>query len=247
MHFKEWDDYLDSMLRHVKFTPDRKRIRLEFEEHMEDMFDDYVSDGMSEDEAKNSVLENIGDAHDVGKLMNAAHNALIGWIWQGLKVCLAIAVLSGLLPIYSLATKFFVCVPNLIFGYHEQEDMPEVEWRIDLDETIEFDCHKLKFDELLKRQDGTMELRYRDIKNPLDRAYAYDTGFNLRFYMFTNENAESPEDAGGWGNGGYIDYRNLYLYGFPENSGKMIIEYKDENLYKGRHFRIEVDLPENGG
>ena len=27
MRFKEWDDYLNSMLKHVKFTPDRKRIR----------------------------------------------------------------------------------------------------------------------------------------------------------------------------------------------------------------------------
>ena len=51
MRFKEWDNYLDSMLKHVKFTPDRKKIRLEFGEHMEDMFDDYVSFGMPEDEA----------------------------------------------------------------------------------------------------------------------------------------------------------------------------------------------------
>ncbi len=247
MRFKEWDNYLDSMLKHVKFTPDRKKIRQEFGEHMEDMYDDYVSFGMPEDEAKASVLENIGDARDVGRLMNKAHNAVIGWIWQVLKVCLIIAVLSSFMPIYSLATNFFVCVPNLIFGYHEQEDMPEVEWKIDLDETIVFDCHKLKFDELLKRKDGTMELRFRDITNPLDRATVYDTGFNMRFYMITNENAESPEDASSWGNGGCIDYKNLYLYGFPDDSKKMIIEYKDENLYKGRHFRIEIDLPENGG
>ena len=51
MRFKEWDDYLDSMLSHVKFTPDRRRIRQEFEEHIDDMFEEYMSEGMSEKEA----------------------------------------------------------------------------------------------------------------------------------------------------------------------------------------------------
>ena len=54
MRFKEWDNYLDSMLRHVKFQPDRGKIRQEFGEHMNDMFDDYISLGMSEEEAKDT-------------------------------------------------------------------------------------------------------------------------------------------------------------------------------------------------
>ena len=246
MRFKEWDDYLDSMLRHVQFSPDRHRIRTEFEEHMNDMFDDYISDGISEDEAKTAVLDNIGDSTEVGRLMNKAHNAVISWIWQVLKMCLIVTVVLCLNPItgplLGVITKTVISIPDIITGYDDSTIHGETIWTVDIGERVILDDHKLIFDELVKKQDGTLELRYRDITSPLNDSFHFDITADM---IFNEEGPVMVDGLGGSSNGGYIDYVQREITGFPADSRLLIIEFKgDEMMYKGRHFRIEVELPD---
>ncbi len=244
MRFEEWDGYLDSMLRHVRFSPDRHRIRMEFEEHMNDMFGDYLSDGMSEDEAKGAVLDNIGDSTEVGMLLNKAHNAVIGWIWQVLKVCLIVTVILCLNPVtgplFGVIAKTAVSIPDIITGYDDSSIHGETIWTVDIDEKVILDDHKLIFDELVKKQDGTLELRYRDITSPLKDSIHFDITADMIF----NEEGLVMVSLSGSSNGGYIDYIQREIIGMPEGSKLLIIEFTgDEIMYKGRHFRIEVELP----
>ena len=251
MRFKEWDVYLDSMLKHVKFTPDRSKIRLEFGEHMEDMFDDYISDGMSEDEAKDAVLDNIGDAGEVGRLMNKAHNAVIGWIWQILKVCLVITVLCSILPLGTLAKELGLGIINMVKGYDEPQDLGEPVLTVELDDEVTIDNHTLKFDEMSKYLSGGQNvyvLSFRDYRKILDGS-SNKEGFRLTEEMFTDDLEEAPLSAGDLnGNEGFVNYRQAYVTGFSDDAKTIIIEYKGaERLYKGRHFRIEIELPDNEG
>ena len=62
-----WDEYLNKVVSHVKFKYDRKEIKWELEEHMEDMYDDFISDGMNEEDAKKAVIDCMGDADEIGK------------------------------------------------------------------------------------------------------------------------------------------------------------------------------------
>ena len=243
MRFKEWDNYIDSMLSHVKFTPDRHKIRQEFGEHMEDMFDEYLSGGMSDDEARDAVLDNIGDSDEVGKLMNKAHNAVIGWIWQVMKACLIVTMIFCLNPItgplFGVIAKTTVYIPDILTGYDDSSH-GETVWSVDIGEKVILDDHKLLFDELVKKQDGTFELRYRDITGP----FRDSRSFAIRPEMIFNEEGESATGIGGSSNGGYIDYVQLEVEGLPDDSKLFILEYKgDESMYKGRHFRIEMVLP----
>ena len=245
MRFKEWDNYIDSMLSHVRFSPDRHKIRQEFVEHMEDMFDEYSSEGMSDDEARDAVLDNIGDSHEVGKLMNKAHNAVIGWIWQAMKVCLIVTAFFCLNPItgpiFGVIAKTAVSIPDIIMGYDDDSSHGETVWSVDIGEKVILDDHKLLFDELVKKQDGTLELRYRDITSPFRDSLHFDIGPDM---LFNEEGMVLVIGLGGSSNGGYIDYVQCEITGFPEESRLLIIEFKgDEMMYKGRHFRIEVELP----
>ena len=257
MRFKEWDDYLDSMLRHVKFQPDRKKIRQEFGEHMEDMFDDYVSFGMPEDEAKAAVIDNLGDSHEVGKLMNKAHNALIGWIWQVMKVALVITIIFSISPVATLTKELGLGAINIIHGYHNSEydnaDSDEIVYCLELDEEVVIDHHMLKFDRLVKYREGRQDLyviMYRDFRNVLE-GRSGDRKFQMLYTVdFTNDSGESPDSIGGsdLSSGGFVNFQEIYLRGLPEDSKSIVIEYSgDEMYYKGRHFRIEIELPEKRG
>jgi hypothetical protein len=66
--------------------------------------------------------------------------------------------------------------------------------------------------------------------------------------MISNENGDGPTDLDGWSNGGYIDYTSLYIKGLPADSKKLIIEYDgSEDFYRGRYFRVEINLPVHRG
>ena len=245
MRFREWDDYLNSMLKHVKFTPDRKKIRQEFGEHMEDMFDDYISDGMSEEDAKNSVLENIGDAEDIGKMMNKAHNALIGWIWAGVKVLLVVTIIISLSPVLDLVQQTGLGIMNMIHGYHENDYYGDEVYKVDIDQTVEIDGHRLVFDDLKKYENGTFVLRYRDFRNPFSSSggYCFDNSETLVYS--DNDSMMSPVFVKDLGNAGFVNYFQVAIAGFDEDVSSIFIEYNgNRNLYKGRHFLIEVDLPD---
>ncbi len=244
MRFKEWDDYLNSMLKHVKFTPDRKKIRLEFGEHMEDMFDDYIADGMSEDEAKSSVLENLGDAGDIGKMMNKAHNAALGWIWAGVKVCLVITIIISMTPILNLAEQTGLGIMNMIYAYYDSGYYGDEVYRVEIDEKVDIDGHRLVFDDLTKYENGTFVLRYRDFRNPFaaNGDYCFD---NSETRVYTDNNsmmtAAFIKDLA---NAGFVNYFQVAIAGFDNDASKIFIEYDgNQKLYKGRHFLIEVDLP----
>ena len=251
MRFKEWEDYLDSMLSHVKFSPDRHKIRQEFVEHMEDMFDEYSSEGMSDDEARDAVLDNIGDSHEVGKLMNKAHNAVIGWIWQAMKYCLVIVVICCTSTLSPLTANLLEGLHNISMGYVDIEAHGEYVYSIELDETVTVDNHKLKFDKLIKYADrGTNEfvICYREYKKLQDCGIDREL-FWLTEDMFTDDLGEMPDEVTETiTNVGFLNYTQVSVTGFSGDAKQIIIEYKgNEQYYKGRHFVIVIDLPEDEG
>ena len=71
----------------------------------------------------------------------------------------------------------------------------------------------------------------------------------ITYDMITNDLGEQPDSVGAsTGNQGFINYVEMYITGFSDDTKTIIIEYKgNEFYYKGRHFRIEIDLPENKG
>ena len=82
MDEKKWESYLDEVLSFVKFKYDHKAIRRELAEHMTDLKEDLMADGMDEEAAEYMTIAHMGDAEEIGQELNKEHHALLGWVWR---------------------------------------------------------------------------------------------------------------------------------------------------------------------
>lgn len=96
MNRKEW---IETVLREIRFTPDRRKIRQELLEHMEDRMEEYMEwekadsdEAIAEAEAR--VLASMGDPVELGQDLNRQHKPWLGWLWLGSRAVLAAAVLA---------------------------------------------------------------------------------------------------------------------------------------------------------
>lgn len=65
MKEKRWETYLDEVLSFVKFKYDHKAIRRELAEHMADLQEDLLAEGMDEETAAYMTAEYMGDAAEI--------------------------------------------------------------------------------------------------------------------------------------------------------------------------------------
>lgn len=102
MNRNEW---MEQVIREVRFAPDRRRIRQELAEHMEDRMEEYLedlgaySDSQEEIEfdtlvrkAELRLLESMGDPVELGQELNQQHKPWLGWLWMASRVLLAVSV-----------------------------------------------------------------------------------------------------------------------------------------------------------
>lgn len=75
MDRREW---MRLVMREIHFAPDRKKIRQELLEHMEDRMEEYLE---QETAAEARVLASMGDPVEVGRELNRQHKPWLGWLW----------------------------------------------------------------------------------------------------------------------------------------------------------------------
>lgn len=75
-------EWLDEVLSRVRFWPDHPAIRRELADHMEDRYQALKAAGLSTDEAYGRSIDAMGDPAEVGRLLDAAHRPLLGWLWK---------------------------------------------------------------------------------------------------------------------------------------------------------------------
>ncbi len=80
---------MDAVLREIHFAPDRRKIRQELMEHMEDRMEEY------EDEER--VLQSMGNPAELGRELNREHKPWLGWLWIGSWAALAVTACCALL------------------------------------------------------------------------------------------------------------------------------------------------------
>ena len=52
-----WERYLNDVVSHVRFAFDRRKIRQELAEHMEDLYEDLLSQDIDEEQAAEDVYK----------------------------------------------------------------------------------------------------------------------------------------------------------------------------------------------
>ena len=76
-----WERYLNDVVSHVRFAFDRRKIRQELREHMEDLYEDLLSQDIDEEQAAQLTVDYMGDSEELGKELNEAHNPVLGYVW----------------------------------------------------------------------------------------------------------------------------------------------------------------------
>lgn len=73
------DEYLENVCRQIKYQPIKNSLSEELRCHMEEEVDNYTDTGMENELAENKVIENMGDAQRLGKLLNKVHKPRLDW------------------------------------------------------------------------------------------------------------------------------------------------------------------------
>ncbi len=91
--------YLERVCAQVRAKKMHEEIRLELINHLDELVEGQISDGIEEQEAVKQALVMLGDAEDVGKRLHSVHKPLMEW---GLLGIVAALVGVGLLAMYAI-------------------------------------------------------------------------------------------------------------------------------------------------
>jgi len=96
-------DWLDTAVSGIRFGPDRREVRKELEEHIEDKALDLhrIFPDMTEEEAQERALAGMGDAEELKGSLAKVHRPWLGRLWMASRVLIAVGFL------WLLATGLF--------------------------------------------------------------------------------------------------------------------------------------------
>lgn len=98
------DNYLNTILKEVRFPFDRKQIKKEIEAHLEEAMEFHLRPGMNPEEAEKRATKDFGDPKEIGKMLNKVHKPWLGWLW----------VLSKYTLIVLAIVTVFLSTPHLV-------------------------------------------------------------------------------------------------------------------------------------
>ncbi|MBE6008033.1 MAG: hypothetical protein E7235_02415 [Lachnospiraceae bacterium] len=233
MRFKDWDNYLDDTLKYVKFFFDRGEIRKELNEHMEDMYEDMLESGISEEDAIRLVVEYMGDADEIGRALNREHKPWIGWLWVATRF---VAVMLFIMVIGE-AASFGISAAGFLFDDNEYASDGELVYEMDINESFRLDDDTVTLEELKYYDNGDMVVKYKRTRD--FGSDAVDWSFGLHAASFTDENGTQFLGGGGYSRGSVLgDVGFLTINDFPYESDMLILDYN----YNGRLMYAEIPV-----
>lgn len=168
------DDFINCVVKQVKFPFDRKPIAKELEDHIDQLESFFLSTKCSPDEAQRKAVLEMGDPLEVGRSLNDVHKPLLGWLWIFNKyLCILIAIYSSILfmtKVYTTWENSRERTPPVFEGESAFQSIgiDPVEIQIVYDKTIyqkiDLHCETILFERILLNSDGTMILLYQSIK-----------------------------------------------------------------------------------
>lgn len=77
----ELERWCDTACSHIRFRPDRVRVKQELLWHMEDKLEALADSGKTLMQKRETVLKAMGNADAVGKALAKEHKPWLGWLW----------------------------------------------------------------------------------------------------------------------------------------------------------------------
>ena len=73
-------EFLDNVCKEIKYRPANKPIAEELESHIEELKNENLCKGLSEEQAEECAVEQMGDAKKIGKRLNKIHKPKLDWV-----------------------------------------------------------------------------------------------------------------------------------------------------------------------
>lgn len=161
MEREKFDTYIREVTSHVKFPFDRRAIAKELQAHMEDLYEDLLSQDIDEEQAAQLTVDYMGDSEELGKELNEVHHPLWGWIWLVTRwiarFCVVVLVLWGL-------------IQGISFGdtYLQQIEHKNGNVVYTISPVLEAQLYgsEVQIEEIRYYDDGTLEYTYTIRQNP---------------------------------------------------------------------------------
>ncbi len=154
------ENFLDAVLREVRFGWDRDEIRAELAEHLYEE-SAYLAerDGLTEAEAEAEAVRRMGDAKLLGKELNRAHNPWIGWLWIVTSVLLILSLFVyalGARDLYGELKDQYRKGTERVQAHFEQTCAEDgsLLFHLRCEETIEFEGFRIKFTDLYGKKEA---------------------------------------------------------------------------------------------
>ena len=237
MRSPEWEKYVKDILSHVKFKYDHKYIYSEIMEHMEDLYNNLVNEGIDENEAIKLTVEYMGDSEEIGKALNKEHNPFVGWIYRILKYS---AMLLIFLNISTVFIFIFSSINNFVTVNENVEKYGQkIEFIQEIDEKRKIDNTYIFLDKIVRYDNGDIKILYLLFKNPFSYGTKFTNGDILKIYDENNNEyifrRRSPNKK-------YYSYYEYTIDNFPKNEEKLIIKYGDRK----EEYTVEISMKKGG-
>ena len=230
MEREKFEIYIREVTSHVKFPFDRRAVAKELREHMEDLYEDLLSQDIEEEQAAQLTVDYMGDREEVGKELNEVHHPLWGWIWLVTRwiarLCVVVLVLWGL-------------IQGISFGetYLQQIEHKNGNVVYTISPVLEAQLYGsvVRIEEIRYYDDGTLEYTYHICQNPWLGGGLGRSGIGAEIYV-------GEEVCRG--NGGLFASNSLFykkgrewIYDVPPEADKIV-------FFLGHEKEIEVSLTE---
>ena len=80
-----FEDWCYRAVTLIRFKPDREAVYKELKAHLEDHYDDLLSQGYSPEQAQKSALEAMGDPEEIAPQLGQIHKPWLGYIYRTVK------------------------------------------------------------------------------------------------------------------------------------------------------------------
>lgn len=72
-------EFLDKVCEQIKYKPIRNEISEELESHIKELKENYIQEGIQENEAEEKAIIQMGQAEEIGKKLNKMHKPRMDW------------------------------------------------------------------------------------------------------------------------------------------------------------------------
>lgn len=222
--------FLKEVLSYVKFTFDRRNIRIELESHISDKMEYYLEQDYDLEEAEQRSINDMGNAKEIGEELNKQHNPIIGWIWRITNVIAALTITGiGLLCVLFVGSFFRGDVIDRI-------PKSNIVYKIDINKQVKIDNKVIRFTKLIYDKDGNMNIYFKTYYTRLEDNW-WTQGY---IGEITDNMGNQYRSRSGQQSGGIINKGVCTIAYFSDKADMLIISYDVYN----RKFRLEIPLKE---